>query len=278
MIRRPSRFRRVVIACVLVTLIVVGLAWPVAAQFVVIDPAVLGNAVSQLIQLELAYSELVQTYQQIRNQYSLLQQQAQGLPVNMNVRYRTTASPWLPFTAATAYGLTTGWIAAANTGQGASGGYTRATQTLQPYGGAIQQLSPEEAARVEGRVDRLDLGDGAVVHGVAAVGAQRAREVTVESALENLESDTFSSNSDFNTQIAVLNKISATDVTAARLASDTNNLLVSLVEQQVLDATERREAAVEGINAHIAFETETPALLAASTSQTTTALTTFRIP
>jgi len=46
MIRRPSRLRRVVIAGVLVSLIVVGLAWPVTAQFVVIDPAVLGNAVS----------------------------------------------------------------------------------------------------------------------------------------------------------------------------------------------------------------------------------------
>ena len=46
MIRCPSGLRRVVIACVLVSLIVGGLAWPVAAQFVVIDPAVLGNAVS----------------------------------------------------------------------------------------------------------------------------------------------------------------------------------------------------------------------------------------
>ena len=60
--------------------------------------------------------------------------------------------------------------------------------------------------------------------------------------------------------------------------SDANNVLVSLLEQQLLEATDRREAAVQGINAHIAFLTEAGPLLARTTAQTTTALTTFRIP
>jgi len=53
---------------------------------------------------------------------------------------------------------------------------------------------------------------------------------------------------------------------------------VSLLEQQLLDATDRREAAAQHINAHIAFLTEARPLLARTTAQTTTALTTFRIP
>ena len=76
----------------------------------------------------------------------------------------------------------------------------------------------------------------------------------------------------------MLNKINATGVTAARMAKDTNYVLVSLLEQQVLEATERREAAVQGINAHVAFLTEARPLLARTTADTTTALTTFRIP
>jgi hypothetical protein len=75
-----------------------------------------------------------------------------------------------------------------------------------------------------------------------------------------------------------LNKINATAVTSARLNKDANNVLVSLLEQQLLEATERREAAAQGVNAHIAFETGARPLLAATTAQTTTALTTFRIP
>ena len=68
----------------------------------------------------------------------------------------------------------------------------------------------------------------------------------------------------------MLNKVNATRrSTSARLAKDSNNVLVSLLEQQLLEATDRREAAVQGINAHIAFVNEAGPLLARTTAQTT---------
>ena len=100
----------------------------------------------------------------------------------------------------------------------------------------------------------------------------------METTLRNLEEDTYTNDPARNTHVAVLNKINATAVTSARLAKDANNVLVSLLEQQLLDATDRREATAQGINAHIAFLTEAGPLLARTTAQTTTALTTFRIP
>jgi hypothetical protein len=106
----------------------------------------------------------------------------------------------------------------------------------------------------------------------------RGHQPSVEAAVESLEDDTYSSDPSFNTQIAVLNKLNATLVTSARLAKDANNVLVSLLEQQLLAATERREAAVEGINDHIAFVNQAGPLLALTTAQTTSALTTFQIP
>lgn len=268
--------RRLVLGLVLL----VTLAVPVSAQLfgVVFDPTNYANALLRYAQLQQQFTQLVTTYQQIRTQYQLLLQQAQRLPLDLSARYRSLASPWRPFTAANAYGLTTGWIAAANTGLAAAAGYARATQPLRPYGRAITQLSADEAARVQARVDRLQLADAGVVHGLEALGVLRNRQTSVEAAMRNLETDAYATSASFNTQIAVLNKINATTVTAARVATDTNNLLVSLLEQQLLEATERREAAVQGINAHIAFETEARLLLAATTAQTTTALTTFRIP
>ena len=266
---------------VLLLVLLVGLAVPVSAQLfggIVFDPSNYANALLRYAELQKQYTQLVTTYTQIRTQYLLLLQQAQRLPVDMVTRYRTVASPWLPFTAATSYGRTTGWIATARTGLAASASYTTATQPLRAYGGAIGKLSADEAARVKARVDRVQLTDGSVVHSLEALGLLRSRETSVETALRNLESDAYASSSDFNTQIAVLNKINATAVTAARLSKDTNNLLVSVLEQQLLEATERREAAVQGINAHIAFETDARSLLAATTAETTTALTTFRIP
>jgi hypothetical protein len=149
---------------------------------------------------------------------------------------------------------------------------------LLPYGGAMNGLSADEQARVQARYDRVQLTDASTTHGPEALGFLRGHQPSVEAAVESLEDDTYSSDPTLNTQVGVLNKINATTVTSARLAKDANNILVSLLEQQLLASTERREAAVQGINAHIAFENEAGPLLALTTAQTTNALTTFQIP
>jgi len=266
--------RRIIAGAILV----LALVAPVAAQWVVFDPANLANAVQQLFQLEEQYRQLVTTYQQIRTQYLLLKKQAEKLPFSMEARYRSLRTPWRPLVAATAYGTTANWIDAANTGQGPDTAYARATQALASYAGALAQLSAEETARVESRYDRAQLVDGAITNGLQALGRLRGHEGSVESIIRNLETDTYADDPSLHTQIAVLNKINATGVTAARMAKDTNYVLVSLLEQQLLEATDRREAVVQGINAHVAFLTEARPLLARTTADTTTALTTFRIP
>ena len=269
--------RRLLLASVAVAALTV----PVSAQLlggIVYDPTNYANAVLRYQQLQQSYTQLVTTYQQIRTEYLLLKQQAQLLPVNMTVRYQSVASPWQRLTATNAYGTTVPWILTANTGPGASAAYALVTQPLHAYGGVIGRLSVDEAARVRTRVDRLDLTDGTIAHALEALGTLRGHQLSMETTVRNLEDDTYTTDPDRNTQIAVLNKINAVGVTAARLEKDTNNVLVSLLEQSLLDATERREAAVQGINAHIAFLTDAPGLLAQTTALTTDALTTFRIP
>ena len=269
--------RRVMLGAVLW----MALVAPVSAQLfggIVYDPTNYANAVLRYEQLQQQLAQLITTYQQIRTQYLLLLQQSQLLPVNMTARYRSLVSPWLPLAAPTAYGTTTPWILTANTGPGAVAAYAQATQPLLAYAGALGRVSADEAARVRTRYDRLQLADGSVAHGLEALGYLRGQQASMETTLRNLEEDTYANDPDRNTQVAVLNKINATAVTSARLAKDANNLLISLLEQQLLDATDRREAATHGINAHIAFLTEARPLLARTTVDTTTALTTFRIP
>ena len=266
--------KRVVITAGLV-LGLTGAAW---AQFTVFDPVNYANALLRYAELEQQYAQLVTTYEQIRTQYLLLKQQAQGVPVDMNTRYRSMPTPWVPFSATDEYGTTAGWIVTANNGHDAVASYTLATQPLGDYGTAMGGLSADEQARVQAHYDRVQLTDASIAHGLEALGFLRGHQPFVEAAVESLEDDTYSSDPTLNTQIGVLNKINATTVTSARLAKDANNILVSLLEQQLLASTERREAAVQGINAHIAFENEAGPLLALTTAQTTTALTTFQIP
>jgi len=272
--------RRLGLSLVCVCVLVLDLTVPMSAQFfsIVFDPTNYANALSRYAQLQQQYSQLVTTYQQIRTQYLLLLQQSQLVPVIMNSRYRALATPWQPFAAADAYGTTAGWIASANTGVAAASAYTLATQALLEYGGGLNGLSADEAARVKSRYDRVQLADASITHGIAALGSLRNHQVSVETTLSNLETDSYATDPTFNTQIAVLNKVNAATVASARLAKDSNNVLVSLLEQQLLEATDRREAAVQGINAHIAFVNEAAPLLAQTTAQTTAALTTFRIP
>jgi hypothetical protein len=258
----------------------IGLAVPVSAQLfgVVFDPTNYANALLRYAELQQQFTQLVTTYQQIRTQYLLLLAQARLLPLDMNARYRALATPWLPFEAAAAFGTTATWILAANNGHEASTAFSLATQALRDYGSAITTLSADEATRVQTHYDRVQLADASITHGLEALGFLRGHQLSVETAIRNLEDDTYGGDPDLNTQIGVLNKINATAVTSARVAKDSNNVLVSLLEQQLLQATEQREAAVEGINAHIAFVTEAGPLLARTTAQTTDALTTFRIP
>jgi len=262
-------------------LLALGVAAPVSAQLfggIVYDPTNYANAVLRLAQLQQQLRQLVTTYQQIRTQYLLLLDQSRRLPGDISARYRSTASPWLPFTASTAYQTTTPWIQTANTGPGAVAAYARATQPLRTYGGTLGRLPADEAARVRLVYDRVQLADGGITHALEALGFLRGRQERMEAVVRNLEDDAYATDPARNTQIAVLNKINATAVASVRLTKDANNVLVSLIEHQLLEATERREAAVQGINAHIAFVNQAPALLAATTAQTTAALTTFRIP
>jgi hypothetical protein len=273
--------RRRILAGLLALALTCVVMAPVSAQIfggIVYDPTNYANAVLRYGQLQQQLAQLITTYQQIRTQYLLLLQQSQRLPVNMVARYKSLASPWLPFTAPNVYGTTVPWILTANTGPGAAAAYARATQPLFAYGGVLGRVSVEEAARVRTRYDRLKLADGTLTHALEALGYLRGHQTSMDATVRNLEDDAYATDAGRNTQIAVLNKINAVGVTEARLANDTNNVLVSVLEQQLLEATERREAAAEGINAHIAFLNQAPGLLAQSTAQTTTALTSFRIP
>jgi len=271
---------RVTKQTLLILVLMFATALPASAQLFfsfVFDPTNYANAVLRYEQLQQQFTQLVMTYQQITAQYQLMTRQAQQLPRDLVGRYHTLSKPWQLFKAEHTYDTTTPWIESANTGEDTLSAYAKATQKLLEYG-SLSDLPSDQASRTRTHYDRLQLPDAAIVHSLSAVGSLRNQEPSVEDSLRNLEEDAFDRDSSMNTQVGVLNKINAANVTSARLAKDTNKLLVSLLEQQLLDATDRREAAVQAVDAHIAFLSDAPPLFAQTTAQTTEALTTFRIP
>lgn len=232
----------------------------------VFDPTNWAEAINQLRQLEAQYRQLVQTYNVVRGQYDLMINMARRIPVAMATRYRAALTPWRYPSATNTYGTTGGWIAAVNSGLNAASGYFESSERLLAYGAAMGNVPADQRDRLMKRYATIELTDGANQHGIEAVGALRRNASAVETAIQGLEDDSLSSNPDYNTEVGVLNKINAATVIALRNGQDTNKLLVSLAEQQVIEAKRKRDAEVKAINTHIRLMRDGRAVINAQSS------------
>lgn len=267
--QRSFRSRRVSVVALSSLLLLVGGA-RAFAQWVVFDPSNYQEAIQELLQLQQQYAQLV-------NSYKLLKQQATALTGDLNARYRSLATPWLALTAPDTYGVTGGWIRAADTAQQVAAGYQQLTEPLTTYPGSMP-VAADELGRIQRAYGGLELQDGVNQHSLEMIGHLRAKAGDVEFALRRLEDDSYSTDPALNTEVAVLNKVNAATVTSARLTKDTNQILLALLDQRLADARRQRDVEAIAIDAHIAFETQARDLLTSSTAGTTEALTSFRLP
>jgi type IV secretion system protein TrbJ len=270
--------RKLVVSVLILTVV----AAPALAIFglgdIVYDPSNYEEAVQELLQLEQQYGQLVQTYQMIKNQYAQMLWMAQPVPVNMILRYRALATPWMPSSATNTYGTTQAWEAAINTGQGVSGGYSAATEALGTYGAALSNIPSDQVERLKRDYGTVELTDGASLAAIQLLGALRANAPAVENAIQNLENDSLSSDPSMNTEIAVLNKINAAHLINVRNTQDTNKLLTALAERQILEAKRQRDGEARAFNEHIQFMSQEQTVLAAQSANASAAMLAWRMP
>ena len=245
---------------------------------VVYDPVAVANLVRQFHQMEQEYVQLVATYQAVRSQYSQMIFMAKMVPTELRGRYRTLATPWRNSTATDTYGTTASWTAAINSGLGVQDGYQLATQRLNAYGAAFSKIPTEQLDRVKANYATVELTDGANQSTIDLIGRLRATAPQVATAIQNLETDTLSSDPNLNSEVAVLNKINAANLVALRNGQDTNQLLVALAEGQLLDAKRKRDAEANGINEHIRFVGEEQGILRAQTGDPSARMLAYRMP
>jgi hypothetical protein len=251
-----------------------------SAQFgsgIVYDPTNYHNAVLRYLQLEQHLMQLQQTYAKVLAHYNLALQMARSVQ-NMPARYRAPFSQWRNGSALDTFGNTGGWITGMNTGT-IGGGYQLATTHLLPYNpDHLSTMDANELSRVRSQYASVQLADGANLTAIETIGSIRNRASNVEAQMTNLENDSFSGDADLNTEVSVLNKINAASVLTLRSIQDSNKLLTSLLEQQVVSAKQQREITTNAINADI----ERRASLAGNINQLTATLTNslqnFRMP
>jgi hypothetical protein len=260
----------------LVVLLLVALSVATAsAQFgsgIVYDPTNYQNAVLRYQQLQQQLLQLQKSYAQITNQLNLAMQMAQFIK-NMPARYRALFSQWRNVTALNTFGNTGTWVNGINSGTlpTISAGYQNATTQLSG-------MDPFELNRVQSQYASVQLVDGANVNAMATIGSIRNSAQDVQTQIGNLEQDSFSGDSDLNTEVSVLNKINASGVLTLQTLQDSNKLLASLLEQQTILAKQQREATTNTINADIERQAYMAGNIAEVTGTLTNSLQNFRMP
>ena len=80
--------------------------------------------------------------------------------------------------------------------------------------------------------------------------------------IDTLESESLSDDPTENTEVGVLNKINAATVISVRNTQDTTKLLAAVLDHQMVEAKERRDAQVQSINCDVALRQQAPAAAA----------------
>jgi hypothetical protein len=254
-----------------------------SAQFgsgIVYDPTNYQNAVLRYQQLQQQLLQLQKSYAQITNQLNLAMQMAQFIK-NMPARYRALFSQWRNVTSLNTFGNTAFWVSGINSGSlpTINAGYQNATTQLLPYSpNQLSGMDPFELQRVQSQYASVQLVDGANVNAMATIGSIRGNAQDIQTQIGNLEQDSFSSNSDLNTEVSVLNKINAAGVLTVQTLQDSNKLLASLLEQQTILAKQQREATTNAINADIERQASMTGNMAQVTGTLTNSIQSFRMP
>lgn len=270
--------RKKLLVVLLVAVLCVGTA---SAQFgsgIVYDPTNYHNAVLRYVQLQQHLVQLQKTYTQIATAYNLALQMSRNLK-NMPARYRAQFSNWRSVTATNTYGNTSGWLGGVNADLNTVNGYLRATTQLNQFNPAVFANMPDfEQTRIKSQYASVELADGANMNALSTIGAIRGNASALETRMNNLDQDSLSDDSSLNSEVAVLNKINATNVLTLRSIQDTNKLLASLLEQQTIAAKQQREMTTNAINAEISRESGLAVNLTQVTGSLTNSLQNFRMP
>jgi hypothetical protein len=199
--------------------------------------------VLRYLQLQQQLLQLQQTYSLYMQQYQFLRGQAQQLQ-NMVTRYRAEFAQWSNLTAGNTLGNTSWWLSGVNSGDygTAKQGYGQVNMPLSSPTISISSQAMKQAYGLE------ELSDGSTINGMATIGQLRRNAQQLELQIKHLEDDSLSSAPDLNTQLAVLNKINASNVLLVRTMQDTNKLMASLLEQQLIATERNRTTAVSNIN------------------------------
>ncbi len=236
------------------------------AQFggVVFDPTQSAHALQQIEQGTQIYTTAVATRNQIVAAYNLAYQMSQ-LPQNFGARYKADWAQWISLTPPpNTYGNTSVLVNALNYGalNQAQQGYSSAYVQAQSYpSGSYSSLDSRTQATVANQYATSELAQTTTTNTLATLGTVRSNEQTFATKLSNLDSDTFSTDPNQQTQSALLGKINSATLLQIHAQQDTNQILAASVQQQLVAQKQQIDAQNRAINNAIYFQQNFPSTM-----------------
>ncbi len=220
--------------------VVLALAPMAHAQFgsgIVYDPTQSAHAIQQIEQGSQMYTTAVATRNQIVTMYNLAYQMSK-LPQNLEARYKADWSQWTSLSApANTYGNTSALVNALNYGalNQAQQGYSSAYVQAQNYpSGNYSSLDSRSQATVANQYATSELAQTTTTSTLSTLGTIRTDSQAFSTKLANLESDTFSTDPNQQTEAALLGKINSATLLQIHSQQDTNQLLMASIQQQLV--------------------------------------------
>jgi hypothetical protein len=217
--------------------VIVSLVVPtsVSAQWVVHDPT--------------SYAQAVTTFRQIVQQYQLLLQQTRPLPVDLAARYRVPTLPWPSHSTVADYAEPL--LRALNEGDPMGAQYAQTVAPLDPVQPVLALIPAALRARMGTGYATIELADRLARTAVHQAGALRTHGATVLRTIQTMEDDAVSLDARFHTEIALLNKINGAHVLGLRIAEQTNQSLLHVVEQLLVTNKRQRDAEAKQMDAQL---------------------------
>jgi hypothetical protein len=224
------------LAAVAALLTVLLVTTVVHAQFTVYDPA--------------NYAEAVVQYEQMIHQYEFLLEQAIRVPVDIESRYHGYSLDWT-FHDPTVSLFSQALATALNAGDPTGTAYRRVTDLLDLPTDVWPRMPAEMQQRVANSYSTIELQDSANRLAIDQTGLARSEGPLMLQNIRNVEHDIDNPADAFHSQTALLEKINAAAAMELRVGEQTNQFMLSSLEQQILDGKRKRDAEARLMNATI---------------------------
>jgi Domain of unknown function (DUF4141) len=256
--------RRIIAGAVLI----VAFANPARAQWVVIDP---GNLAQAILIAERTWRH----YDELRRQYETILRMGAGLGNMEGYRIPTIAitrhdpSRW-------EFGRP--WIQGLNTGDPSGAAYAATTLPLERPNAALSALSASARRAFERRYATVEITDTVAMRGGHQVALVRGYHDRLQQAIQGLESDVLNDLLRYHEMTAILDKIAAGELLARRQDMASNQLLSHALEQLLARSKRERDTEAATINMQLTTWRDAQAANAAFVAGSGDALRTWRQP